>query len=101
VDLRALRIQHSCYYRHRPTFEEGFLARLERFATHAINHYRLDGDDPSIAASGHTVFDLGVAKPVRRGVEFNLSLDNLTNHDYYETQNLFDQPASTPRPAIP
>ena len=31
---------------------------------HAI--YRLDGDDPSIIASGHTVFDMGVAKEVRR-----------------------------------
>ena len=27
----------------------------------AINHYRLDGDDPSIVASGHTLFDVGVA----------------------------------------
>jgi len=25
----------------------------------AINHYRLDGEDPSIVASGHTVVDLG------------------------------------------
>ena len=38
----------------------------------AINHYRLDGEDPSIVATGHTVFDLGVAKQVRRGVELNL-----------------------------
>ena len=28
----------------------------------AINHYRLDGNDPSIVASGHTVLDLGIAK---------------------------------------
>ena len=27
----------------------------------AINHYRLDGEDPSIVASGHTVFDMGLA----------------------------------------
>ena len=39
----------------------------------AINHYRLDGDDPSIVASGHTVFDLGLARQIRRGVELNLS----------------------------
>ncbi len=25
-----------------------------------------------------------------RGVEFNLSLDNLTNRDYWETQNYFE-----------
>jgi outer membrane receptor protein involved in Fe transport len=56
----------------------------------AINHYRLDGEDPSIVASGHTVFDMGVARQIRRGVELNLSVDNLTNRDYYETQNYFD-----------
>jgi len=56
----------------------------------AINHYRLDGEDPSIVASGHTVFDLGLARQIRRGVEFNLSIDNLTNRDYYETQNYFE-----------
>ena len=56
----------------------------------AINHYRLDGDDPSIVASGHTVLDLGVAKQIRRGVELNVSVDNLTNQDYWETQNYFE-----------
>jgi outer membrane receptor protein involved in Fe transport len=55
----------------------------------AINHYRLDGDDPEIVASGHTVFDFGMAKQITRRVEFNFSLDNLTNRDYYETQNYF------------
>ena len=52
----------------------------------AINHYRLVDDDASVVASGHTVFDLGLARQIRRGVEFNLSLDNLTNRDYYETR---------------
>jgi hypothetical protein len=28
----------------------------------AINHYRLDDEDPSIVASGHTVFDMGLAR---------------------------------------
>jgi len=56
----------------------------------AINHYRLDGEDPSIVASGLTVFDLGLARQVRRGLELNLSVDNLTNRDYYETQNYFE-----------
>jgi len=45
----------------------------------AINHYRLDGDDPGIVASGHTVFYFGMAKQITRRVEFNFSLDNLTN----------------------
>ncbi len=56
----------------------------------AINHYRLDGEDASIVASGHTVFDCGMAKQVSRRVELNLSVDNLTNRDYYETQNYFE-----------
>jgi outer membrane receptor protein involved in Fe transport len=56
----------------------------------AINHYRLDGDDPGIVASGHTVFDFGAAKQITRRVEFNFSVDNLLNRDYYETQNYFE-----------
>ncbi|MCX6598184.1 MAG: TonB-dependent receptor [Acidobacteria bacterium] len=56
----------------------------------AINHYRLDGRDPSIAASGHTVFDFGLSRRLRRNLDFNVSFDNLTNRDYYETQNYFE-----------
>jgi hypothetical protein len=56
----------------------------------AINHYRLDGEDPSILAAGHTVFDLGLSRRLRHGVDLNLSFDNLTNRDYFETQNYFD-----------
>lgn len=66
----------------------------------AINHYRLDGDDPSILASGHTVFDLGLARQLRRGVEFNLSLDNLTSRDYYETQNYFESRVAPMAPIV-
>ena len=66
----------------------------------AINHYRLDGDNPSIVASGHTVFDLGLAKAIHRGVEFNLSLDNLTSRDYYETQNFFDSRVTPLAPIV-
>ena len=56
----------------------------------AINHYRLDGEDASIVASGHTVLDFSVSRRIRRGVEFNFALDNMTNRDYYETQNYFE-----------
>jgi hypothetical protein len=56
----------------------------------AVNHYRLDGEDPSIVASGLTVFDLGVARRVSQYLELNLSLDNLTSRNYYETQNYFE-----------
>ena len=66
----------------------------------AINHYRLVDDDASIVASGHTVFDLGLARQIRRGVEFNVSLDNLTNRDYYETQNYFESRVAPDAPAV-
>jgi hypothetical protein len=66
----------------------------------AINRYRLVGDDASIVASGHTVFDLGLARQIRRGIEFNLSLDNLTNRDYYETQNYFDSRVTPGAPVV-
>jgi hypothetical protein len=66
----------------------------------AINHYRLDGEDPSIVASGHTVFDLGIAKRLTHTVELNLSLDNLTSRDYYETQNYFESRVTPDAPVI-
>ncbi len=56
----------------------------------AINHYRLDAEDPSIAASGHTVFDFGLSRRIRRGVEFSLAVDNVMDRSYYETQNYFE-----------
>src|SRR5690606_21780422 len=55
----------------------------------AISHYRLDGEDPGIRASGHTVFDLGLSRRLRRGLDLSLALDNFTDRLYYETQNYF------------
>ena len=66
----------------------------------AINHYRLDGDDPSIVATGHTVLDLGVAKQISHTVELNFSADNLTNRDYWETQNYFESRVTPDGPII-
>lgn len=66
----------------------------------AINHYRLDGDDPSIVASGHTVFDASVSRQLNRHVELNCSVDNLSNRDYYETQNYFESRVTPDAPII-
>jgi hypothetical protein len=66
----------------------------------AINHYRLDGDDPSIVASGHTVFDLGISRRVNHRLDVNLSFDNLTSRDYYETQNYFESRVTPAAPLI-
>lgn len=53
----------------------------------AINHYLLDGADPSVLASGNTVFDMNLVRRIRRGVDFSFAVDNFTNRAYYETQN--------------
>ena len=66
----------------------------------AINHYRLDGDDPSIAASGHTVFDMGIARQISHRLELSVSLDNLTSRDYYETQNYFESRVTPDGPVV-
>jgi outer membrane receptor protein involved in Fe transport len=66
----------------------------------AINHYRLNGDNPSILASGHTLMDLGIARRISRRVDLNLALDNLTNRDYYETQNYFASRISAGGPVV-
>jgi outer membrane receptor protein involved in Fe transport len=70
------------------------------FRIGAINHYLLDGDDPSILASGSTTFDLGIAKQVHSGMELNLSIDNLTNRDFYERQNYFESRVCPPCPVV-
>jgi hypothetical protein len=70
------------------------------FRMRAINHYRLDGDDPSILASGVTAFDLGMAKQVSHIVELNFSLDNLTNRNFYETQNYFESRVTPDAPVV-
>ena len=56
----------------------------------AINRYRLDGFDPSVLAAGHTVWDMGVARRVARGVELNFTLDNVADRAYWETQNYYE-----------
>jgi outer membrane receptor protein involved in Fe transport len=55
-----------------------------------INNYRLDGEDPTILASGFDVIDFSLNRRLRRGIEFNVAIDNLTNKRYYETQNYFE-----------
>ena len=72
--------------------DAGRLARLERFAAHARHQSLPAGWRGSVdrRVGPHGVRSGHVAKQLRRGVELNLSLDNLTNRDYYETQNYFE-----------
>lgn len=55
----------------------------------AINSYGLIGDDPSIQAAGHTVFDASVSRRVTRNLELYFAADNVFDRDYWETQNYF------------
>lgn len=55
-----------------------------------ISRYRLDGEDPSITASGNDVVDLAVSRPLTKWMKVNLAIDNLLNKRYFETQNFFD-----------
>lgn len=41
-------------------------------------------------ATGLDVLDFAATKMLVRGLEWNLSVDNLNNKSYYETQNFFD-----------
>ena len=54
-----------------------------------ISNYRLDGFDPTLRASGLDVLDFSLNKRLRRSVELNFAIDNLTNKRYFETQNYF------------
>jgi outer membrane receptor protein involved in Fe transport len=65
-----------------------------------ISNYRLDGEDPTIRASGMDVLDLAVTKPVRPWLDLNFNVDNLTDTTYYETQNYFESRISPGAPAI-
>ena len=42
--------------------------------------------------------DFSIAKRIRRWVDFNMAMDNLTNKRYFETQNYFE---SRVRPGDP
>ena len=52
-----------------------------------IGNYRLGGEASGIRASGLDVLDFSIARRIRRWVDFNLSIDNLTDKHYFETQN--------------
>jgi outer membrane receptor protein involved in Fe transport len=55
-----------------------------------INSYRLDELDKTIRAAGFDIVDLSLTKRLRKWIDFNFSVDNLTNKRYFETQNLFE-----------
>jgi outer membrane receptor protein involved in Fe transport len=54
-----------------------------------INHYRLDGSDPSIQAAGHVVYDFAFNRDLTKQIALNVAVDNVLNREYWETQNYF------------
>jgi outer membrane receptor protein involved in Fe transport len=62
--------------------------------------YRLDGADASLRASGLDVLDFSMSKRLRKQVDVNFSIDNLTNKRYFETQNYFASRLSPGAPAV-
>lgn len=65
-----------------------------------VSNYRLDGEDAGTRASGLGLIDFSLAKKIRRWVDFNLSIDNLTNKRYYETQNYFESRLRATDPVV-
>jgi len=51
-----------------------------------ISSYRVDGEDPTIRASGHDVVDFSVSKRLKKWMDVNFSIDNVLNKTYNETQ---------------
>lgn len=65
-----------------------------------VSNYRLDGEDAALRASGLDILDFSMSAPLKRWVDFNFSIDNLTNKRYYETQNYFESRLRPGGPAI-
>jgi outer membrane receptor protein involved in Fe transport len=64
------------------------------------NHYRLTDDGPLVLASGFGVVDFSMSKRLRRNMELSFSIDNLTNKQFYETQNYFESRVTPTSPVI-
>lgn len=70
-----------------------FAGQRGLFATIAWRHvssYRLDGEDPTNRASGLDVVDLALRQRLHPAIDLNLSIDNLTDKRYFETQNYYE-----------
>ncbi len=65
-----------------------------------VSNYRLDGEDANIRASGLDVLDLSVRQRIRKWVDFNFSIDNLTDKHYFETQNYIESRITPNAPVV-
>jgi hypothetical protein len=76
---------------------KGFFAYLGYRHT---SNYILDGEDPTIRAAGLDVIDFSMRQRIRHWVDFNLSIDNLADKHYFETQNFLESRARPTDPII-
>jgi outer membrane receptor protein involved in Fe transport len=65
-----------------------------------VGNYRLDGLDANIRASGLDVVDFALTKQIRHWVDFSFDIDNLTDKQYYETQNYFESRVTPTTPVV-
>jgi hypothetical protein len=65
-----------------------------------VGNYRLDGSDAAIRASGLDAVDLAITKSIRRWIDVNVDVDNLTNKQYYETQNYLESRVTPTAPVV-
>jgi outer membrane receptor protein involved in Fe transport len=75
----------------------GFIGSLQY---RHVSSYRLDGEDVTLRASGLDIIDFNLNKTLKRWVDFNFSIDNLTNKRFYETQNYFESRVRPDDPAV-
>jgi len=65
-----------------------------------VGNYRLDGVDANIRAPGLDVVDFALTKPIRPWLDLSFDIDNLTDKQYYETQNYFESRVTPTTPAL-
>jgi outer membrane receptor protein involved in Fe transport len=66
----------------------------------SISSYRLDGEDERVRAAGNDVVDFAISKRLKKWIDFNVSIDNLLDKRYYETQNYFESRLSPTAPVL-
>jgi len=67
---------------------------LTFYVNYGRGNYKLDGEDATSHAAGLDVLDFSMRQRIRLWVDFNFSIDNLTNKRYFETQNYFESRVS-------
>jgi outer membrane receptor protein involved in Fe transport len=59
-----------------------------------------DRSDATIRAAGLDAVDLAITKSIRRWIDVNLDIDNLTDKQYYETQNYLESRVTPTAPVV-